>query len=122
MIHVMSYHSFDSTEADVTEANQELLAVITYYQTLSMQTNQSITLAFLPGSRHMLIYSQKLGIDTQYRIRNGYIYRGNSLSSAEITFKGDTINRGATVTYFINEKRFELIFQLLRGRIRIESR
>ncbi|WP_133429005.1 hypothetical protein [Macrococcus hajekii] len=122
MIHVVSYHSFDTKKAAVAESNQEFLSVITYYQTLAMSSGQSITLSFLPGSEDVLIESQKLGIDTKYHLHNGYIYRGNSIYNSEITFRGDTINRGATITYFINQQRFELVFQLVRGRIRIESK
>ncbi|KAA1040112.1 hypothetical protein [Macrococcus equipercicus] len=119
MIHMMSYHPFDYKQADVAEVNNELLAVVTYYQTLALSTGQSVTLEFLPGQTAINISSSKLGIKTSYRLRNGYIYTGNSRNASAITFSGDSINHGATVTYFVNNKRFELIFQLVRGRVRI---
>ncbi|TDM15530.1 hypothetical protein [Macrococcus bovicus] len=118
MIHMMSYHLFDAKKADIDEVNQELLAVINYYQTLAVSTGQSITLTFLPGQKDILIKSTQLGINTRYRIRNGYIYSGNS---STVTFKGELANKGATITYFVNNQRFQLIIQLVRGRVRIES-
>ncbi|TDL97884.1 hypothetical protein ERX27_06390 [Macrococcus brunensis] len=118
MINMMSYHLFDAKKADVDETNQELLAVINYYQTLAVSTGQSITMTFLPGQKDILIKSTQLGINTRYRIRNGYIYSGNN---STITFKGELASKGATITYFVNNQRFQLIFQVVRGRIRIES-
>ncbi len=121
MIHMMSYHTFDYEQADIAEVNNELLAVVTYYQTLAMATGQSVTIQFFPGSHEIKIYSSKLAIKTSYQLRNGSIYTGISKNATEIIFSGDSINHGATVTYFINGKRFELIFQLVRGRVRIEE-
>ncbi|TDM13148.1 hypothetical protein [Macrococcus lamae] len=121
MIHMMSYHTFDYESADVEEVNNELLAVITYYQTLAMSTNQSITLEFLPGNNAVNIYSPKLGIKTKYMLRNGYIYTSNKTSALEVRFSGEGINHGTTVTYFVNDKRFNLVLQLVKGRVRIEE-
>lgn len=121
ILHMVSYPSFDRKKADVQEVNDELIAVLTYYQTLAAVHKTAVVIKFPPGSSEVLIHSSTLGINTSYPIRNGYIHTGNSVNAKEIIFAGDHINHGATVNYFINNERYELIFQLVKGRIRIEK-
>lgn len=121
ILHMVSYHSFDKEKMDVQEVNDEMIAVLTYYQTLAAVHHTTIIVKFPPGGDKILIQSSSLGINAHYPIRNGYIYSGNSLNAKEIIFVGENINHGATINYFINDERYELIFQLVKGRIRIEK-
>lgn len=121
MMHILTYHPFDENQADIDEVNDELTAVINYYQTLAMKTGRSITLIFPPGRSEMKMISRPLGIEASYKLRNGYFYAGNSSRAVTVTFNGETIDHGATINYYINRQRFALVFQLVTGRVRIEK-
>ena len=120
MLHMVSYPHFND-QIQINETNDEILAVITYYQTWSLKTNENIMIDFERGTNRIIVRSTTLLINEDYHFKGVEYYRGGDPRLMRIVFNKGKVNQGTAIVFSNQHKMYKIVVQLVNGRMRIEK-